>query len=242
MEKVAKFNWVEITKEDVTRAIEKFLELNPEYPEPRSTFLVYDGKKLSAKHIRGMAYKEHYGVEISKADFGGGMETVKFFERLGFEVEYSKSSVNKIEKESIKTAPKINEKKVAEKPIVEKMIEPPTISEKKEKTIVERIVIPSKGVIEQKNALDLLMLVAIYAAVYSNIYSWDNSAFNIGNEKVVFLDLLYYSFITLTTTGYGDIVPVSYIAKFTSASESFVFACIISVVLINFSKGLNKKE
>lgn len=173
MEKVAKFNWVEITKEDVTRAIEKFLELNPEYPEPRSTFLVYDGKKLPAKHIRGMAYKEHYGVEISKADFGGGMETVKFFERLGFEVEYSKSSVNKIEKESIKTTPKINEKKVAEKPIVEKMIEPPTISEKKEKTIVERIVIPSKGVIEQKNALQLILNKMFDGdIVCEKTYSW----------------------------------------------------------------------
>lgn len=31
-----------------------------------------------------MAFEEHYGVEISKADFSGGLETVRFFERLGF--------------------------------------------------------------------------------------------------------------------------------------------------------------
>ncbi len=90
--------------------------------------------------------------------------------------------------------------------------------------------------------LDLLMLVTIYAAIYCSIYSWDKSAFNMGNEKVVYLDLLYYSFVTLTTTGYGDIAPVSYIARFTSASESFIFACIIAVVIINFSKNLNDKK
>lgn len=43
---LAKYNWVEITREDVIKAIEKFLANNPEYPEPRSTFLVYDGKRL----------------------------------------------------------------------------------------------------------------------------------------------------------------------------------------------------
>lgn len=85
---MAKFNWIDITREDVIGAIEKFLADNPEYPEPRSTFLVYGGKKLPAKHIRGMAYQEHYGVQISKNDFGGGMETVRFFERLGFEMDY----------------------------------------------------------------------------------------------------------------------------------------------------------
>ena len=53
---MAKFNWIDITREDVIGAIEKFLADNPEYPEPRSTFLVYGGKKLPAKHIRGMAY------------------------------------------------------------------------------------------------------------------------------------------------------------------------------------------
>ena len=90
--------------------------------------------------------------------------------------------------------------------------------------------------------LDLLMIVVIFTGLYCSIYSWDRSAFSIDNYKIIYLDLLYYSFVTLTTTGYGDIVPVSYIAKFTSAAESFIFACIISVVIINFSKNLNDKR
>ena len=32
---MAKFNWVVITREDVIRAIERFLVNNPEYPDPR---------------------------------------------------------------------------------------------------------------------------------------------------------------------------------------------------------------
>lgn len=126
IEVMTKMNWTEITREDVLLAIKKFFADNPEYPEPRSTYLVYDGKRLPAKHIRGMAYKEHYGVEISKNDFSGGLETVRFFERLGFEMDYRGTS----RKESIKT-------------------------KTKKKTL--KISIPSKRVIEQKNALQLLL-------------------------------------------------------------------------------------
>ena len=157
---MAKFNWVDITREDVIKAIEKFLVENPEYPEPRSTFLVYDGKKLPAKHIRGMAYTAHYGVEISKADFGGGMETVRFFERLGFEVDYHGTSAGQPKAE------KVLAKSVKEK--VEQVKRPePVISkaqkdESPKKTFIEaesadKIVIPSKAVIEQKNALQLIL-------------------------------------------------------------------------------------
>lgn len=81
-------NWTEITQEDVVKAIESFLNDTPDYPEPRSTYLVYEGKRLPAKHIRGMAYEVHYGKKISKSEFSGGMETVNFFKRLNFEVEY----------------------------------------------------------------------------------------------------------------------------------------------------------
>lgn len=84
-----KINWMGITREDVIKAIEIFLAENPKYPNSKSTFIIYNGEKLPAKHIRGMAYKVAYGKEISKNDFGGGMETVRFFERLGFEVLYT---------------------------------------------------------------------------------------------------------------------------------------------------------
>ena len=155
---MAKFNWVVITKEDVIRAIERFLVNNPEYPEPRSTFLLYDGKKLPAKHIRGMAYQEHFGVEIKKSDFGGGMETVRFFERLGFETDYCGSSKGNIKTKEIKK--EIHSKK--------KTIEPKVQinnanTEKKQTQISddkmdsEKIVIPAKQVIEQKNALQLIL-------------------------------------------------------------------------------------
>ncbi len=75
---MAKFNWMDISRDDVNKAIEQFVEETPEYPEPRSTFLIYNGEKLPAKHIRGMAYAVHYGYEISKNDFGGGKETARF--------------------------------------------------------------------------------------------------------------------------------------------------------------------
>ena len=138
-----KYNWIEITKDDVIIAISKFLENNPEYPEPRTTFLYYEGKKLPAKHIRGMAYQVHYGKEIKKSDFGGGLETVKFFKRLGFDVVYfgkaheeKEKIINSLEKQSDSRKDKVVETKNSN---------------------YEKISIPSKKVIEQKNALQLLL-------------------------------------------------------------------------------------
>ena len=117
---MAKYNWVDITRKDVLCAIEKFISENPEYPEPRSTFLVYNGKRLPAKHIRGMAYQVHYGVEISKNCFGGGTETGRFFERLGFDIDYrtlsKDTSSPKIVKKSVPKKKKVVEAKPMPKP------------------------------------------------------------------------------------------------------------------------------
>lgn len=158
-----KFNWIEITRNDVLKAVERFLADNPEYPEPRSTYLVFDGKKLPAKHIRGMAYREHYGIEISKSDFGGGMETVRFFERLGFTMEYHGVSVRESVKEN---APKTEKIEKSESPVDIKIIKTDVgesgdssgLSNSVLKDVNEqKIVIPSKQVIEQKNALQLIL-------------------------------------------------------------------------------------
>lgn len=90
--------------------------------------------------------------------------------------------------------------------------------------------------------LDLLLLVVVFASIFCSIYIYDNAAFDISVKGIVYLDFLYFSFITLTTTGYGEIVPVSYLAKFLSAAESFMFACIISVAIVNFTHTINNRE
>lgn len=152
---MTKLNWTDITREDVIEAIEDFLKYEPEYPEPRHTFLIYKGKRLPAKHIRGMAFQKHYGVAIRKSEFGGGMETVRFFNRLGFEMEYldKKTGISNYTKEDKQTSE--NKKKNTKKNIdKEKKVQ-------KEKQIGEgntdKIIISSKKVIEQKNALQLIL-------------------------------------------------------------------------------------
>ena len=115
---MAKHNWNEITKEDVIKAIECFNNENENYPMPRSTFLLYNDKKYPAKHIRGLAYKVHFKNEISKSEFTGGLETVRFFEKLGFEVQHiSKNNTTQVvtvKQESPKTSDeqknKVNDK------------------------------------------------------------------------------------------------------------------------------------
>jgi very-short-patch-repair endonuclease len=144
-----KINWMGITREDVIKAIEIFLAENPKYPNSKSTFIIYNGEKLPAKHIRGMAYKVAYGKEISKNDFGGGMETVRFFERLGFEVLYTAKYVE--------TNTVIKQKQLDQKAINKAEIEQSRPLKAEKQILMGKIKIASKGVIKQKNALQLLL-------------------------------------------------------------------------------------
>lgn len=143
---MAKFKWSEVTREDVLKAVRIFNSEHPDHPEPRSTFLVIDGHRYPAKHIRGMAYRVHFGQEIKKEDYAGGQETVRFFERLGFETHYTHQNVNT---HPIKKVP-------AKAPPNPAVVLPK--NEKFQETAQSRKAsIPSKGVIEQKNALQLLL-------------------------------------------------------------------------------------
>ncbi|MCI6733187.1 MAG: hypothetical protein MR487_12875 [Lachnospiraceae bacterium] len=71
---MGKYNWDAVTRNHIIQAINKFLIENQKCPEAKSTFLLYEGKKLPAKHIRGMAYKEAFQVEVPKSEYSGGSE------------------------------------------------------------------------------------------------------------------------------------------------------------------------
>ncbi len=88
--------WNNVKKEHVIKAIQKFEKLNPDYPKPRNTFLVYNGKRYPAKHIRGLAFEIANNKEIKKSEYSGGKETVNFFRKLGFEVEYTRARIKEM--------------------------------------------------------------------------------------------------------------------------------------------------
>lgn len=90
--------WDNITASDVKKAIELFDRTNENYPEPRNTFLIYNDKKYPAKHIRGLSYFIANKKEILKSEYSGGQETVTFFKKLGFTVQYKKDTHKPTEK------------------------------------------------------------------------------------------------------------------------------------------------
>ena len=147
---MAKINWGLVTKADVIEAIRTFDMENPEHPEPRSTYLLYEGRKYPAKHIRGMAYKVHFGQEVRKADFSGGQETIRFFAKLGFETQHTQQN-DLCQQKKPKPSRTMTEDPLTYNPLV------PAMPSKRPQEDKKKITIPAKGVIEQKNALQLLL-------------------------------------------------------------------------------------
>lgn len=88
--------------------------------------------------------------------------------------------------------------------------------------------------------LNLLLLIVVFTNIYCVIYSDNNDAFQLSNNGIPYLDLLYFSFVTFTTLGYGDVLPLTYLAKFTAAIEAFMFTCVIAFVVLNFSDSMKR--
>jgi hypothetical protein len=113
---------------------------------PRSTFLVIDGKKLPAKHIRGWLIKLHLVLNCPRK-LRRWMETVRFFERLGFEVFYTGSVEHTKAKKTV--PPENGDLGIAHKEAATQRAS--------KATVCAKTVIPFKGVVEQKNALQLML-------------------------------------------------------------------------------------
>ncbi len=140
--------WGNITSSDVIKAIELFERKKDNYPEPRNTFLVYNNKKYPAKHIRGLAYFIAYKKEISKNEYSGGKETVNFFKKLGFTVQYKKETLKPTENRN--TTPKLTDKSEPKKTIT------PKLNVVSQKNAIQRLLQKHYGHIETEKKFDWL--------------------------------------------------------------------------------------
>jgi len=98
------------------------------------------------------------------------------------------------------------------------------------------------GFNEVVGACNLYIWIAtIYACIYTIISKFNIHAFHLHNALTRGLDaadlrrsfneLYYFSFVTQTTLGYGDIVPVSHFARSFAISQAIIGQFYVAVVL-----------
>jgi len=95
-----------------------------------------------------------------------------------------------------------------------------------------------------------ILLGLIWAMIYIIILAVDPSSFT-GiegtNWQNIFARVAYYSFVTLTTLGYGDVLPTNHIAEFFVYMEAiigvFYMAIIVSsLISLHLSANVEKKK
>jgi hypothetical protein len=67
-----------------------------------------------------------------------------------------------------------------------------------------------------------LLFGLAWAAAYELIWRMDSGAFRLGEGRDPRLELTYYSFVTLTTVGYGDITPLIPAARSLAIAEALI--------------------
>ena len=77
-----------------------------------------------------------------------------------------------------------------------------------------------------------LLLIPIYALVYTYL---PDVTLNTGNHEKGFISSLYFSVITITTLGYGDILPIGKTSQLLTASESILGIIFIGLFLNSLS-------
>ena len=82
-----------------------------------------------------------------------------------------------------------------------------------------------------------LMIGIAFASIYLSIYRLDNMAFSgvVSNSHSPWLDMIYFSFATITTVGWGDIAAVNQFAKIVAILESIVGLIFNAIVISRFA-------
>lgn len=83
--------------------------------------------------------------------------------------------------------------------------------------------------------LTFIMIIILFTDIYIIIYNTNKASFECItriDEYSLFIDFFYFSTVTFTTLGYGDIVPITTIAKIVVSIEALLFTIGISTVLI----------
>jgi len=90
---------------------------------------------------------------------------------------------------------------------------------------------------------DIIIIICLFASLFSVINTYDSQAFcgiRSTNPYDIAVDFLYFSVVSFTTLGFGDIHPVSTLAKLFALIEPLLSTIGISIILVVFVRNLAK--
>ena len=92
---------------------------------------------------------------------------------------------------------------------------------------------------------NIFQIIIAYGVLYKLTYIYIPNSFHVllteHSEIEIFLDFIYFSFITFTTLGYGDITPIHFIARILVITEISLFLSLVTISII-FVTNHNKKN
>lgn len=90
-----------------------------------------------------------------------------------------------------------------------------------------------------------LFIGQCFSTIYILIYQFNNASFAGLEPNVVniYSDLIYFSFVTITTLGYGDILPLSKLAKTITWMESYTGQAYLTILMaLLVGRFINQKQ
>ncbi|GKX35125.1 MAG: hypothetical protein MnENMB40S_27430 [Rhizobiaceae bacterium MnEN-MB40S] len=78
-----------------------------------------------------------------------------------------------------------------------------------------------------------ILLAMTWAMLFVQIERWHPGSFEFPLDSDLWSSLIYFSLITLTTLGYGDILPIAPVARLTAGLEAVVGVLYIAVMIGN---------
>ena len=89
------------------------------------------------------------------------------------------------------------------------------------------------------------MLGMVWAMLFIQIESWQPGSISFTDGADIWSTSIYYSLVTLTSLGYGDILPISPLARVVAGLEAVVGVLYIAVMIgsiVGTYKGAGRED
>ena len=86
-----------------------------------------------------------------------------------------------------------------------------------------------------------LLLAMAWAMLFIQIERWRPGSFSVPEGSDVWSSMLYYSIVTLTTLGYGDVLPISDLARMAAGFEAVIGVLYIAVMVGTIVGNMNTR-